>query len=323
MKSIYSSKKNKFSGKIVSLLASTTEILCALGLEDNIVGISHECDNPLEILDRPRISKPNINIHSSSKEINLSVEKSIFDGLSIYNLDFDKLNSLKPDYIFTQDMCKVCAVSSNDLNVFFNDTIENPIQLISYSPINLSEILHQIKNIGLMLGLEEGANALVTDFKIRLKTFLEVKNKKKYYPKIAFIEWIEPIYFGGNWIPELIHYAGGRSIFGKVGQHSEIIDFDLIVENDPDFILICPCGFDIKQTLSELKPFLRRPEWSFLKAVRNNNVYILDGNKFFNRPGTSIITSIEIIAEIIHPEKFIYEFENIAWIKYKNTESNE
>ena len=315
MKSVYISKKTNFSGNIVSLLASTTEILCALGLKDNIVGISHECDNPLEILGLPRLSKPNIKIDDSSAEINFSVENNVLNGLSIYNIDTQLLKSLNPNYIFTQDMCKVCAVNPEDLNSFFIKKSNKNVEVISYSPNNLTEILQEIKLIGEKLDCIDGVNALITDMKIRLKTFKEENLRRKITPTVAFIEWIDPIYFGGNWIPELIDYAGGKPVFGETGVHSSIIDFEEIVKSDPDYILIAPCGFDIDKTLLELSPFINRPEWDFLKAVRNNNVFILDGNRYFNRPGMSIITSIEIIAEIIHPEKFIYEFENLAWVR--------
>ncbi|MAJ44138.1 MAG: cobalamin-binding protein [Candidatus Marinimicrobia bacterium] len=320
LKSVYISRKSKFSGNIISLLASTTEILCALGLKEKIVGISHECDNPIDILDLPRISKPNININNSSKDINTSVENSVFNKLPIYNLDMELLKTLKPKIIFTQDMCNVCAVSQKDLNNYFSHVSNSDVEVISYSPNSLTEILKEIKFIGEKLDCEFGVNALLTDLKIRLKTFKQ-ENQKEKKPSVAFIEWIEPIYFGGNWIPELINYAGGKYIFGEPGVHSSIISFDEIVSSDPDYILIAPCGFNIDKTLEELEPFLKRPEWRFLKAVRNNNVYVLDGNKYFNRPGMGIITSVEIIAEIIHSEKFIYQFENIAWVRLNQIEN--
>ena len=212
-------------------------------------------------------------------------------------------------------MCKVCAVNPEDLNSFFIKKSNKNVEVISYSPNNLTEILQEIKLIGEKLDCIDGVNALITDMKIRLKTFQEENLRRKITPTVAFIEWIDPIYFGGNWIPELIDYAGGKPVFGETGVHSSIIDFEEIVKSDPDYILIAPCGFDIDKTLLELSPFINRPEWDFLKAVRNNNVFILDGNRYFNRPGMSIITSIEIIAEIIHPEKFIYEFENLAWVR--------
>tara|TARA_B100001029_G_C15031209_1_gene437080 strand:+ start:492 stop:1454 length:963 start_codon:yes stop_codon:yes gene_type:complete len=318
LKSEYISKKSNFTGNIVSLLACTTEIICTLGLKDNIVGISHECDNPIEILDLPRISKPYININESSKNIDSSIVKSVINDLSIYNIDNNLLKSVQPDYIFIQDMCNGCAISANDLKIFFNEVANKNVQIISYSPNNLSEILHEIKSLGNILDCLDGVSRLITDMKIRLKIFKEENFKRNYFPTVAFIEWIEPIYFGGNWIPELIEYAGGKSVFGKVGEHSSIINFQEILNSDPDCILIAPCGFNISKTLSELTPFLNRPEWEYLKAVRNNNVFIMDGNKFFNRPGISIISSIEIIAEIIHPENFIYEFENTAWVRLKD-----
>ena len=318
MKSKYSSNKSNFNGKIISLLASTTEIICALGLEENLVGISHECDNPEEILNLPRCSSPNIDINSSSKNIDDLVEKSTMDGLSIYNINNELLKSLQPNYIFTQDMCNVCAINPNDLSLFLKNYTKSEVELVSYSPNSLQEILNEIYKIGKKLNCIDGVKALLTDMKIRLKTFKEENFKSKLNPKIAFIEWIDPIYFGGNWMPELIEYAGGISCFGEAGKHSSIINFEEIVKQDPDYILIAPCGFNISKTLKELTPLTSQPEWNFLTAVRKNRVYVLDGNRYFNRPGMSIINSIEIIAEIIHPKNFIYEYEHIAWERLYN-----
>ena len=150
----------------------------------------------------------------------------------------------------------------------------------------------------------------------RIKSITEESNRIKKKPSVCAIEWIEPIYIAGNWIPELIEIAGGNSIFSQPGDYSSIIPFSKIVEQDPDFILIMPCGWAINKIISELSPLLERPEWNFLKAVRNSNVYILDGNQYFNRPGPRIIDSIEILTEIFHPWKFIHEFEGKGWIKY-------
>ena len=318
MKSEYISKRSTFNGKIVSLLASTTEILCALGLKENIIGISHECDNPVDILLLPKCSSPKIDINTSSQSINESVDNSAMQGLSIYNIDNDLLFFLNPDFIFTQDMCKVCAINPDDLNKFLKVSIGKKVEIISYSPNSLSEIINEIRKIGDILDCKSGAFDLITDLKIRLKTFKEENLRRKFNPTVAFIEWISPIYFGGNWMPEMIELAGGKPCFGERSQHSSIIEFEEIVKQDPDCILIAPCGFDIEKSLSELEPFISRPEWKFLKAVRKKRVFVLDGNRYFNRPGMSIINSIEIIAEIIHPEKFIYEYENIGWVRLIN-----
>ena len=315
MKKEYISNKSSFNGKIISLLASTTEIICVLGLKDNLVGISHECDNPNSILNLPRCSDPKINIHGTSVQIDNEIIALIKQSISIYNVNEKLLKQLKPDIIFTQDMCKVCAVNPNDLYNYLNYYTQKKVKIYSYSPNSLEEILLEIKNIGLYLDCEDGVSRLISDMKIRIKTFREENDKIKFKPKVAFVEWINPIYVGGNWIPELIEIAGGTSCFGVSGEHSTIINFDEIVEHDPDCILIAPCGYNIQKTLSELKSFITRSEWNYLKAVRKNMVFILDGNRYFNRPGMSILNSIEIISEIIHPEKFIYKYENIGWIR--------
>ena len=317
LKTEYSNKSN-FSGKIVSLLASTTEIICALGLKENLVGISHECDNPEFILNLPRCSSPKIDINQKSKDIDIAVENNVMDGLSIYKIDNEVLKSLKPDLIFTQDMCKVCAINPSDLTEFLKEITNQNVKIVSYSPNSLNEIINEIKQIGEILECKDASLALITDLKIRIKTFREENLKRKFNPKVAFIEWIDPIYFGGNWMPELIELAGGTPVFGQSGFHSSIISFEEIINSDPDCILIAPCGFDIERTLKELDPFVSRPEWKFLKAVRKNMVFVLDGNRYFNRPGMSIINSIEMIAEIIHPEKFIYEYENVGWVRLIN-----
>ena len=307
-----------FSGNIVSLLASTTEIICALGLKNNLVGISHECDNPKEILNLPIVSYPNIDTKASSKEIDSSVMHALSNNSSIYNINNELLKSLKPDFIFLQDHCNVCAISPEDLEIFFQDITNKNCKIIRFSPNTIDEMISGIYNIGKELDCENNAHIIINNLKNKLRSYKNqnLKLTKKY--NVAFIEWIEPLFYGGNWIPEIIEYAGAKSIFGNIGEHSTTIGFEKIKQNNPDFILISPCGFDIKKTLSELNPLLNHHDWKTLKAVKNNKIFILDGNKYFNRSGLSIIPSIEIIKEIIYTKNSVYNFENSCWVNLNN-----
>ncbi len=306
-----------FEGKIVSLIASTTEIVCALGCKEFLVGISHECDFPESILDLPRCSAPRIDVDISSIEIENTITGLIKNALSIYSVDQEKLIELSPDIILTQDMCRVCAVSEDDVKMALRKSFTKSVQMYSFSPMTLHGIFDGILEIGNLLNKSETARNLVVDMKIRIKAIKEESKRIKRIPKVCAIEWIDPIYTGGNWMPELIEIAGGQSVFGKTGEHSKIIQFSEIVDQDPDILLILPCGWDISRSESELHPLLHQPEWSYLKAVRNGKVFILDGNQYFNRPGPRIIDSIEILTEIFHPWKFIHEFEGSGWVKYE------
>ena len=289
--------------KIVSLLPSSTEIAFALGLGNDIIGVSHECDFPEEAKTKSVLTKSKINSFKRSDEIDKDVVQLVKNGLSVYDIDENKLKELQPDIILTQDQCEVCAVSLKDVQEATNKFICNA-KIISLRPSALNDILADIKTIGKETGKEKMANELVKNLQLRIDN---IKNKTKNLankPKVCCIEWIEPVIVAGNWVPEMVEIAGGINIIGKKGQHSKKLELKEILKQQPDKIVISPCGFKVYQTINDIEFLTKKPEWKELKAVKNNEVYIVDGNSYFNRPSHRIVDTLEILAAIIHPELF-------------------
>lgn len=294
--------------KIASLLPSCTEIAYALGLGDNIVGVSHECDFPEQAKSKPALTKTRINPHKRSYEIDRDVLKIVKQGLSVYDIEEYKLKELNPDVILTQDQCEVCAVSLKDVQQAVNKSICNA-KIISLQPETLQNILNDIITIGKQTYKEQEAQELINNLKSRINY---IKSKTEYLtnkPKVCVIEWIEPIMVAGNWVPEMIEIAGGINLIGKHGKHSKKINLKQILEHQPDKIIIAPCGFKVYQTMNDIDFLIEKPEWNQLNAVKNNEVYIIDGNAYLNRPSQRIVDTLEIMASIIHPELFIEKKE--------------
>ena len=289
--------------KIVSLLPSSTEIAFALGLGIEIVGVSHECDFPDEAKLKPVLTRSRINPLKRSDEIDKEIIEIVKNGLSVYDIDENKLKELQPDVILTQDQCEVCAVSLKDVQQATNKFVGNA-KIVSLKPAVLDNILNDIKTIGKAASKEKEAKKLIKSLQSRIGY---IKNKTKNLPnkpKVFCIEWIEPLIAAGNWVPEMVEIAGGANIISKKGFHSKKLDLKEVLQQNPDKIVISPCGFKTNQTLIDMGFLTSKPDWKGLKAVKNNEVYIVDGNSYFNRPSQRIIDSLEILATIIHPDLF-------------------
>lgn len=305
--------KDSSSPRIVSTIASATEIVCAMGLGRFLVGISHECDYPPEIKGLPVVTQPRINIHVSSSEIDKQVRNIVKDALSVYQVDSKKLAELKPTHILTQDQCDVCAVSIKDVESAMCEMTGIDCKIISLRPNCLADFFKDLQNVGKALDAEDKASCLDDAIKERMNA-IEMKSSQLEKPTVATIEWIEPLMMSGNWMPELINMAGGQSSFGVAGKHSPAVAFADLLEKDPDYILVNPCGFTIERTLEEMHLLENKPGWRNLKAAKSNHVFVLDGNQYFNRPGPRLVESLEIIAEIIHPETFQFGHEDTGWL---------
>lgn len=301
--------------RIVSLLPSTTEIICELGFEDQLVGRSHECDHPPSIKNLPKLTDSSVKNNGNSTNIDQNIKSLLKNGLSIFKVKADLLAEINPDIVFTQDHCEVCAVALDEVKSAVNEYCGKDTEVVSLSPSNLSEIFQSIQTVGQTLDAEEKANHLVDELRERMNI---IRNTVIGEPvkRVVCIEWLDPIMTGGNWIPELLEIAGGEYFLSEPGKHSSWVDWNKIVEEDPDFILIMPCGFDIKQSLSEMDLLTEKENWNKLTAVQNNGVYILDGNRFFNRPGTTIFESARILAEILHPNLFKPVHHKNGWIRF-------
>ncbi|MBD3750362.1 MAG: cobalamin-binding protein [Sphingobacteriales bacterium] len=303
--------------KIISLLPAATEIICALGLEGNLVGRSHECDFPESVKNLPVCSDAKFLSGASSEEINQQVMEILTNALSIYQIDQEMIEHLKPDVVITQAQCDVCAVSLKDVETALINLLANETQIISLQPNTLADIFGEISTVASILDAEEQGKQLIEDLEERVNI---VRHKLKFFPdkpKVVMIEWLSPMMVAGNWIPELVEIAGGKSVLAENGKHSPFVTWEQIYDENPEIIVVAPCGFSISRTLQEIDLLLNLPGWIDLDAVKNNRVYIADGNAYFNRSGPRIVDSIEILAEIITPKYFSFGYEGAAWIKFE------
>lgn len=311
--------------RIVSLLPSTTEIVAALGKKDQLVGRSHECNYPDGIIELPACTKPKFKPDGNSYEIDQRVKALLQEGLSVYHVDEEKLKKLNPDIILTQDHCEVCAASLEDIEKTVQSTLGNGVEVLSVSPTDLSSWVQSIRTIAEAIDAKEAAEELTGRMKTELQQIQE-KTVELTPPKVLSIEWMDPLMSAGNWIPELIQVAGGIPVGAETGDHSPEISWNALQRLNPDIITINPCGYSIDQTLSEISTLSSHDEWSQLRAVKNKQVYICDGDHYFNRPGPRLVDSARILAEIIHPSLFRKnehpEWINLATHKFKQSISS-
>ena len=302
--------------RIVTLLPSATEIVCALGFEDQIVGRSHECDYPASVKRLPTLTQPKFDPEGSSAQIDERVKTIIGDALAVYRVDADALRALKPDVIVTQAQCDVCAVSLRDVEEAVGTWIGGPPpKIVSLAPYSLGDVLNDMGRVALALGAGVTGIEMVTQLQRRMTEIARRAKEGAARPRIACIEWIDPLMAAGNWMPELISMAGGTNLFGVAGQHSPWMKFEELAAADPDVILIMPCSFDMERAARELPTLTNRPEWRSLRAVRDGRVFLGDGNQYFNRPGPRIVESLEILAEILQPERCNWGHQGSGWRK--------
>ena len=300
--------------RIVSLLPSSTEIVCALGLEDKLVGRSHECDYPPGVEDLPVVSESKFEPTGSSREIHENVEAMLREALSIYRIDTEVLKRLEPTHIITQTQCEVCAVSLKDVEQAVCEVLPGGAKIIALEPNSLEDVLKDLQRVANALGVPDRGKALIAQSTARMWAIAE-KAKDLPRPRIATIEWIDPMMSAGNWVPTQIEMAGGDNLFGEAGKHSPWMKFEELAKADPDVILVMPCGFSIAKTREELPHLTGQPGWKDLKAVREGRVYLTDGHQYFNRPGPRLVESLEILAEILHPEVFQFGHEGTGWVR--------
>jgi len=298
--------------RIISLLASATEMVAALGCLDQMVGRSHECDYPPEVRLLPVVSTVQIDINTSSAEIDAQVkqlaqkkrepEDPALKALSIYAIDIDRLQELRPDVIFTQTQCEVCAVSERDvIRAIARLTGLQPL-VVSLSPYRLQDVWEDVLRVGRALGKGDQAQTLVERYQQRLSDLAIKTAAFGYKPGVAVLEWLDPLMGAGNWTPELVAYAGGENIFGEVGQHSPWLSWEELQAADPGVIVLCPCGYSLERTMQDVPLLQQHPAWAGLKAVRNGRVYAIDGNQYVNRSGPRLVESAELLARVIWGE---------------------
>ena len=302
--------------RIISLIASSTEIVCALGYEGHLVGRSHECDYPPTVSRLPVCTAPKFNVEGTSYEIDQRVKAILQDALSVYRVDADLLEKLRPTHIITQSQCEVCAVSLKDVEQAVCEfTSSNPV-IVSLEPNALADVWQDFRRVGSALGAPDRAERLIEESRRRMDEIVRKAQVLDARPTVACIEWIEPLMAAGNWMPELVEMAGGVNLFGEAGKHSPWMTWEELVAKDPDVILVLPCGFDIERSLQEMPILAGKAEWKGLRAVRSGRVIVADGNQYFNRPGPRLVESLEILAEILHPDAFHFGHEGRGWVRF-------
>lgn len=299
--------------RIVTLLPSATEIVCALGFEDQLVGRSHECDFPASVVRLPALTEAKFNPEGTSREIDQRVKKIVADALSVYRVDAARLRELRPDVIVTQSQCEVCAVSESDVEAAVAEWLGARPRIVSLAPYGLDDVFTDMQRVADALGASARGVELVASLRARLAAIAERARNAAPRPRVATIEWLDPLMAAGNWMPTLVEMAGGSNLFGTAGEHSPWMKFDELAAKDPDVILISPCGFNMDRAAKDMPMLTERAEWPQLSAVRNRRVFIADGNQYFNRPGPRIAESLEILAEIVHPELFHFGHEGSGW----------
>ncbi|NEN96116.1 MAG: cobalamin-binding protein [Moorea sp. SIO3I7] len=303
--------------RIVTLLPSATEIVAALGLADAIVGRSHECDYPATIKNRPVCTEAQINSDKPSAEIDDDINNLVKRALSVYQVKTDVLEQLQPTHIVTQDQCDVCAVNFDVVEKAVAKLTNSQPQIISLQPNLLTEVWADIERVAVILGVE--SQSLLNQLQSRVETCRQKTQEmsENDRPTVACIEWTDPLMAAGNWIPELVTIAGGNPLFGALGKHSPYLEWDALVKANPDVIIVMPCGFDLERTKQETQQMAHHLQWSSLQAVRQGKVFVTDGNAYFNRPGPRLVDSVEMIAEILHPDLFTFGYQGTAWERFE------
>ena len=304
--------------RVVSLLPSATEIICALGFRKSLVGRSHECDFPLEVKNLPILTAPHFPAEGTSLEIDREVKTLVEKGLSLYKVDTEKLAELQPDLIVTQSQCDVCAVSEKELKAALCDWVGKAATIVSLQPDSLAAIWEDFRKVGRALGDEDSADQLITRIQADMSRSRDKIPRHGPKPKVLCLEWLDPPMTAGNWLPELVELAGGENLLSEAGKHSPYQTWEQIARAMPEIILVMPCGFDIPRSKKEMGILLSQPNWKKLPAVQQGRVFITDGNQYFNRPGPRLLDSFHILTEILHPESFPPKFVDLGWVRFSS-----
>jgi iron complex transport system substrate-binding protein len=280
-----------------------------------LVGRSHECDFPEAVRRQPACTAAKIAGGAGGAEIDRQVKELARENVSLYRLDDARLRELQPDLILTQAQCDVCAVSLAEVEQAVSRWPGNHPQILALAPSRLAEIWEDMQRVANALELAGHGKEVIRELKGRVVAIIEKTCVLKDTPAVACIEWIEPLMAAGNWVPELVELAGGRNLVGEPGKHSPWLDWEVLRKLDPEIIVAMPCGFDLKRTRAEMAALAQLPGWDSLRAVKKRRVFLADGSRFFNRPGPRIVESLEILAEICHPDRFNFGHRGVGWEK--------
>lgn len=289
--------------RVASLLPSATELVCAVGAQHALVGRSHECDFPSEVSDVPCLTRPRVEMPQASGAIDRSIRDTLANALSVYEVDLDALEAARPDVVVTQDLCHVCAVSLDDVHQALCELARTDVEIVSLRPTQLGHVWDDLRRVGTALGRSDEAERAATQLESRCA---QIAERAASLPRrsVLTIEWLDPVMVGGTWMPELVELAGGQPLVTRPGEHAPTLSLDELAELQPDVVLIKPCGFDLARTESELHLLRSQLPWSTWRAVNAGQVFVADGNAYFNRSGPRLVESLEILAAIVHPAAF-------------------
>ena len=293
--------------RIVSLLPAATEWICEFEAAEALVGRSHECDFPPEIRDRPVVTSPTYDAEGDSAAIDDAVQSKVQEGLSLYEVDLDRLRALEPDLILTQDQCDVCAVSQTELEARLADWTGSQPTVFSMKPQNLKEVLDEALRLGRAIDRLDSAMQALANYETGLKGLrnqigVDRTTNPRSLPSVACIEWMEPLMVAGHWMPDVVEMAGGRAVLGSAGEPTRRVEWEDLRAADPDVIACMPCGFTLEETRRDLHYLTERDGWADLTAVQEGRVALLDGNAYYNRPGARLYRAIEVLASVLYPD---------------------
>jgi iron complex transport system substrate-binding protein len=290
--------------RIVSFLPSATEMACALGLGDQLLGITHECDHPPEIRDKAIVVRSVLPTERmNQQEIDTAVTERLRNGLSLYQVDESLMRDIAPDLILTQDLCQVCAPSGNEVTRLLSVLPSKP-QVLWLTPKCLEQIFDNLRELGEATGRLQRAEDLITASRARLENIAAATRQISSRPRVFCMEWLDPVYCSGHWVPEMVLLAGGRDELGRVGSDSIRIPWKDVLQWAPEVLIVMPCGCGLKNTASQAQQLFEYPGWSDLPAVQKNRVYAVDANSYFARPGPRIVEGTELLAHLLHPTLF-------------------
>ncbi|MCA1574614.1 MAG: cobalamin-binding protein [Acidobacteria bacterium] len=303
----------KTSQQIVSFLPSATEIACALGLTDQLVGITHECDYPVEIEGKPVVVRSALPIETmSQREIDVAVADRMRAGQSLYQVDEKLLQELEPDLILTQDLCQVCAPSGTEVSQALNLLPKKP-RILWLTPNSLEQIFANVRELGEATGRAKEADELIANGRSRLEKIAAVTSRLSRRPRVFCMEWLDPVYCSGHWVPEMVTLAGGEDALSREGKDSVRVAWDDVVKLAPEVLIVTPCGFNLEKSIEQARQLVRYPGWSDLPAVREGRAYAVDANSFFARPGPRVVDGTELLAHLIHPALFEWKGSTTAY----------
>ena len=284
--------------RIVSLVPSATEMLFALGLGDEVIAVTHECDHPLDALALPRVTRDVLDPTLEPQAIDAAVRERTLEGQSIYELDEDLLAELQPDLIVTQALCAVCAVNYDEVEKLARQLSPQP-EVIALDPHTIGEVLGDVRTLAEATGARDRGLSLIDDAAARIDAVRMAVDDAPRRPRVAALEWLDPVFVAGHWTPQLIEYAGGEDVLGMPGEHSEVRSWEEVAAGRPDVVVVMPCGYDSTRAEAEAQAFARK-----LATVGAEQIFAVDAAAYFSRPGPRLVDGLELMASILHPDRF-------------------